>query len=171
MAGVASRMLAMTEPDLPEPTLRDAVAADAPAIAELLRPLAEKYIAAQFSARGRETLLATLTPERISANIAGRYRYHVAEARGRLVGVVGMRDGRHLYHLFVAETHQRRGLARRLWELAIEACCETGDTGELTVNSSLYARGFYEKLGFVATSPEIEKDGVVFVPMKRVPNG
>jgi GNAT superfamily N-acetyltransferase len=158
----------MTEVDLPELILREAVAADASAIADLLRPLAEKYIAAQFSARGRETLLATLTPERISANIAGRYRYHVAEAQGRLVGVVGMRDGSHLYHLFIAETHQRRGLARRLWELALEACRAEGNPGELTVNSSLYARGFYEKLGFVATSPEIEKDGVVFVPMRLV---
>lgn len=39
----------------------------------------------------------------------GRCRYHVAESAGKLVGVVGVRDDTHLFHLFVAEGFHRRG--------------------------------------------------------------
>jgi predicted GNAT family N-acyltransferase len=48
----------------------------------------------------------------------------------------------------------------------MDACLSRGDPGEFTVNSSEYARGVYEKLGFVALSGPEEKNGVVYIPMK-----
>ena len=58
--------------------------------------------------------------------------YHVAEDAGRLVGVVAVRDNKHLYHLFVAEPHQGQGLARELWSVAKAACVAAGNSGEFT---------------------------------------
>jgi ribosomal protein S18 acetylase RimI-like enzyme len=145
--------------------IREALVSDAASISSLVRALSQRYIALEFSARGRENLLGTMTPEAIAEKIASGYRYHVAEDAGHLVATVGMRDNRHLYHLFVAESHQGRGLARRLWDVALVASRAAGYAGAYTVNSSRYARGFYERLGFMVTSDTIEKDGVVFVPM------
>ncbi len=94
------------------------------------------------------------------------YKYHVAEMDNRLVGVVAVKNNRHLYHLFVAEQYQRQGIAKKLWQSAMEVCLGKGNTGEFTVNSSEYALGVYEQFGFVAQSgPEINS-GVVYFPMK-----
>ena len=82
-----------------------------------------------------------------------------------MIGVVATRDDRHLYHLFVAESHQRRGVARSLWELARRACVQAGSEGPFTVNSSQFAVEVYERLGFRATSGAMEMNEVVFVPM------
>jgi hypothetical protein len=39
----------------------------------------------------------------------GEYQYHVAERAGALVGVVGIRNPSHLYHLLVDDRYQRQG--------------------------------------------------------------
>lgn len=94
-----------------------------------------------------------------------RYRYHVAERDGTLVGLVGIRDNEHLFHLFVAEHVHQQGLARRLWTLAKREAEAAGNSGYFTVNSSPYAVPVYRRFGFVATAPEQRENGVVFVPM------
>lgn len=106
-----------------------------------------------------------MTPAAIQKRIQNGYRYHVAEVEGRIVGVVAMRDDKHLYSLFVAENHQRQGIARELWEVAMEASLGNGNDGEFTVNSSEYAQEVYKRLGFVAQPGPRIKNGVVFYPM------
>jgi GNAT superfamily N-acetyltransferase len=83
---------------------------------------------------------------------------------------VGVRDNSHVHHLFVAENHQKCGLARELWKVAREACLDAGNLGRFTVFSSKYALGVYRAFGFIESgSPEI-KDGVVATPMTCVTN-
>jgi phospholipid N-methyltransferase/GNAT superfamily N-acetyltransferase len=146
--------------------IRPATPADAGAISALLIALSEKYIAHEFTPSGREYLLATMATDRIATTMRDGFRYHVAQDEGRIVGVVGVCDGSHLYHLFVAESHQRRGLARELWRTAMAACLELDGLREFTVNSSLHARPFYERLGFVAVAGPRDVRGVVSVPMR-----
>jgi ribosomal protein S18 acetylase RimI-like enzyme len=143
-----------------------ATAADAGEISALVIELSEKYIAHEFSPGGRSHLLETMTAERIASYMRDGFRYYVARDRARIVGVAGMAEGGHLYHLFVAESHQGRGLARELWRTAMAACMESDATCEFTVNSSLYARSFYERLGFVAIGAPRDTQGVVSVPMR-----
>lgn len=61
-----------------------------------------------------------MTPDSIERYMQTGYRYHVAEMDAKLVGVIGIRDNVHLYHLFVAERYQRQGLAKKLWQFAME---------------------------------------------------
>ena len=90
-------------------TTRPATLADAESISALIAPLAEKYIAHEFSEEGYQTLLTSVTPDAIRGYIAEGFRYHVAEESGAVVGVVATRDDSHLYPLFVAERSQGRG--------------------------------------------------------------
>ncbi len=138
---------------------------DAPAISDLITPLARKQIAHEFSDEGARNLLSSMTPEAIDGYFRSGYRYHVAEDAGRLVGVVAVRDNKHLYHLFVVEQYQGQGLARELWSVAKEACVAAGNPGEFTVNSSRFALGMYRKFGFVESGPPENKQGVVYFPM------
>jgi GNAT superfamily N-acetyltransferase len=146
--------------------IRLATLNDATAISQLVYSLSSKYIVSDLSETGARKLLSSMEPSAIASYLSSEYRYHIAEHEGGIVGVVATRDNKHLYHLFVAESHQRRGLARALWRVAWEACVATGNPGEFTANSSRYALPFYEKLGFIQAGPEENREGVVYTPMK-----
>jgi len=147
--------------------IREAGIKDADAISGMISVLSEKFITCDFSDEGREQLLASMTPTAITKYIQNGDRYHVAENDDGIMGVVSIRKNSHLYHLFVAETHQRRGLAKALWEKAMTEALHRGNPGEFTVNSSQYALPVYERLGFVAQSRPITKHGVTYTPMRR----
>ena len=146
--------------------IRAATPKDSESISKLVCRLSAKYIAADFSEQGEAFLLESMTPAAIRKYIQSGYRYHIAEVKKQLVGVVAVKDNSHLYHLFVAQDYQRQGIATSLWQLAKQVCLEHGNPGEFTVNSSKYAQGVYEGLGFVAQSGPQEKNGVMFIPMK-----
>jgi GNAT superfamily N-acetyltransferase len=148
------------------PLIRLATIDDARAISELILPLATKFIAHEFSVEGQRNLLRSMEPDAIEGFFHAGHRYHVVELQGRVVGVVGMRDNSHVHHLFVAEGHQRCGLARQLWKVARDACLEAGNPGRFTVFSSKYALGVYRAFGFMESGPPEVKDEVIATPME-----
>jgi len=79
-----------------------------------------------------------------------------------VVGYIAMQTNGHLYHLFVKEEHQGKGISRTLWELITSKI----NSQEYSVNSSIHAIPVYAKFGFIKTEPVAEKDGVKYQPMK-----
>jgi GNAT superfamily N-acetyltransferase len=147
--------------------IRPAVLDDAARISELIRPLAEKFIAHEYSAVGAKNLLGSVTAEQIARRIDEGYRYHVAEEDGTMIGAIGIRDDSHVYHLFVAEGHQSKGIGRRLWETAKDDVRSRTSVERFTVNSSRFAIPFYRRLGFVETGPPQTMNEVLCFPMVR----
>ncbi len=144
--------------------IRPAAPADAPALAALVRALAAHFLADPARPEDAAAFLRTLEPDAFAARLADpEFRHHVAEAEGALAGVVAVRGGTHLYHLFVAERFHRRGVATRLWERARR---EAGSPPRFTVNASRSAVAVYERWGFTATGPEVVQDGIAFRPME-----
>ena len=139
---------------------------DIPAVARLLRDLAEKFIVHEFSDAARQSFLSKNDQIAIEKFVADGFRYHIATIGNELVGFVGIRDNRHLYHLFVAETFQHRGIGRKLWRVAHDECRSRGHVGPFTVNSSTHAVPVYERFGFRRVRPTEDHDGVLFKPMK-----
>jgi ribosomal protein S18 acetylase RimI-like enzyme len=146
--------------------IRTATVADAPRISALVRDLTARYIAHEFSEAAARRLLDSMAEARIASYLESGYRYHVAEQAGELAGVIAIRNLAHVYHLFVAERFQGRGLARKLWDTARSASLEAGNPGVFTVNASRYAAGLYEKLGFVRQSEAVDQAGVIVVPLR-----
>ena len=146
--------------------IREAEIDDSGPISRVVSVLAEKFITPDFTDEGRDYLLDSMTPAAIAKYIRGGYRYHVAEDENEIVGIVAIRENSHLYHLFVAESHQGRGLAKALWQKAMDESLCRGNPGEFTVNSSLNAQPVYEHLDFVTQSKPITKHGVTYIPMK-----
>ena len=145
--------------------IRVATAADAASISALLTALAEEFIVGDFPAAGREHLLSEFSTAAMADRLASaEYRFHIAESRGELLGVVALRGNSHLFALFVSRTWQRRGLARRLWNEARQAA--PADVECFTVNASRFAVPVYERLGFRSTGPMQEKSGVRYQPME-----
>ena len=73
-----------------------------------------------------------------------------------------MKRSSHLFHLFVSEKYQGKGLARELWGFASNVCV----SNIYTLRSSLYAVPVYRKFGFIESGVAGEIDGIGFQPME-----
>jgi GNAT superfamily N-acetyltransferase len=151
--------------------IRDATVDDAPRISALLTELAQEFIVRDFAADGRKHLLTHFAVPEMEARLQSHeYRFQVAAEDAALVGVVAVRAAKHLQYLFVAKSHHRRGLARRLWSAARAEAIQYGNAAErFTVNASAYAVPAYERLGFRCVGPVQEANGVRFQPMALAP--
>ena len=146
--------------------IRPATLADAESLSREISRLSREFITPDYTPEWAATLLSRLTPEVFGEAIEGEVAYWVAEIDQQFVGAVGIFPvKRHLYHLFVAAEHHRRGIGRQLWDAARDAA----STGPITVNSSRFAIRFYERLGFASTGPSWEKNGVIAYPMQWDP--
>jgi len=149
-------------------SMRPAVLADAPAIVTLITDLMP-FLTLHPDGRGAENFIENCSLAAIERYLSQpKFVYQIAYLDGELAGVVAMRDNSHLFHLFVPRALHRRGIARQLWQAASSASLARADVAAFTVNSSLRALPFYAQLGFVATGPKVEADGIAYVPMQMM---
>jgi GNAT superfamily N-acetyltransferase len=93
------------------------------------------------------------TIENVKANLAfwrahpGRCVHLVAES-GEIVGVILVKEFWNLCSLFVAPSHQRQGLGRKLVLQAVAACREQSQEPAIYLNAAPGAVAFYTALGF-----------------------
>lgn len=90
------------------------------------------------------------------------YANFVYELDDEIIAYIAIKGNSHLFHLFVAEKHQGKGLSRAMWVFATNVCV----ANLYTLRSSLYAVPIYKKFGFVESDVAGEKDGIGFQPMQ-----
>ena len=66
----------------------------------------------------------------------------------------------------VLKAHRGKGLGAGIMQALIEACCAMGGDRQ-TLHSQAHARGFYEKLGFVAYGEEFMEAGIPHIAMEH----
>lgn len=146
--------------------IRIATPADAEQISSLIIDLSTPFYTSPTRA-GAEPFLASVNAEAQCRNLsASNFLYYVVESHGQLAGVVALRDNAHLFHLFVASSLHRTGLATRLWNIVKAEALAAGNTGQFTVNSSLNAVPVYERFGFICTGEVQQMHGISFQPMQ-----
>ena len=146
--------------------IKKAELGNAEEIGELIAMLAQEFITHEFTPKAQRHFLASNDGESVKEFMKIGFSYHVAIDAGRIVGVVGVKDNSHLYHLFIDIPYQGMGLARRLWQVAMDDCISNGNSGIFTVNSSNNAVGVYENFGFVPIGPMQNDNGVFYNPME-----
>lgn len=145
--------------------LRAAQVEDAPRIAALIASVSH-YFTLDPGGCGAEHFLQSMSEAALASYISNpAFFYSCAWINGQLAGVVAIRDAAHLFHLFVAPAFQGAGLGRCLWVFAQQQAQAAGNTGHFTVNSTPYAVPVYQRFGFEATGPRVERDGIAYVPM------
>jgi GNAT superfamily N-acetyltransferase len=148
--------------------IRSATEADAAPVSSLIHSVSGTFILSPDGS-GAEPFLDSITAQAVRGYIsASNFSYLVAEIDDELAGAVALRDNSHLYHLFVAQAHQGKGMGRSLWLAVKQAALQTGNGGRFTVNSSLNAISVYKRFGFIASGPRVEKNGLAFLPMQLV---
>jgi len=142
--------------------------ADAEAIASLIATF-QSELTDDPGGAGAEEFLASVSLQAEREYLASeRYRYLLAYSDSHLAGLIAIRDGSHLFHLFVERSHQGQGLARRLWDRALRELCTPGSDGGFTVNASLPAVPVYRAFGFVSAGSIKSIHGISFLPMRRL---
>lgn len=146
--------------------IRHADIEDAKAISDLVVAMTDKYVCPTCDPAVRDMLLGSMSTERIEQYLSEGYLYVVAlDCAEKVVGVAGIRDYSHLFHLFVDDENQGKGLSRKLWDKVKEAALRNGNCGRFTVNSALNAESVYLRFGFKRIDGIRNRNGMVDIPM------
>lgn len=140
------------------------------AVYELVRRVFDRFIAPGFIQQGVDEFVDYIEPDKLATRAQSTHvtLLAIAEPHQTLVGVIEIRQHRHISLLFVDEDYQRKGIAQRLMNKGIDLCCRHNpDLTFITVFSSPYAVDIYKCLGFTEAEPEQELNGVRFIPMVR----
>lgn len=143
-------------------SIRLATENDVSKVVDLVASLAPYYLdnsIHELPSWFRNSLSASAFLTRISSP---EYMNFVFEEAGSIAGYISLKDKSHLYHLFVPEEYQGRGIARLLWEHVKE--CSHANV--FFLRSSLYAVPIYKRFGFLESGPSGTKDGISFQPME-----
>jgi GNAT superfamily N-acetyltransferase len=143
---------------------------DEQAVSHLVAQVFMQFIAPLYAPEGVSEFLQYASPTAMSRRLHHEHFVLVAEHRDKIVGMIEVRDHDHISLLFVDGAHQRQGIARQLVKRALEVCLKRNPRlRAFTVYASPNAIGAYERLGFRATGPEQERNGMRFVPMALTP--
>jgi GNAT superfamily N-acetyltransferase len=135
-------------------------------VCRLVNAVFDKYVAPDYSAEGIAEFRKYNRPEEVIRRSSADHFVLVATKKRKIIGVIEIRNNRHVSLLFVASDFHGQGIGRQLWDRAFQKSRDVDPAGrEFTVNSSPYAVPIYEKLGFRRTSPEQIHNGLRFVPM------
>ena len=91
------------------------------------------------------------------------YYWLVALQESEIVGVLSIKNQKHVKYYFVLPGLQGRGVGRELWS---EANKRSMFASQVSVRSSINAVAVYERLGFMKTETEAEFDGIRYQPME-----
>lgn len=100
--------------------------------------------------------------------LAGHYQLFVAVEGEKCVGMLSIREKKHISLLFVDGDYHRYGIASALLAFVRRYALDEEGVDSLTVNASPYAVGFYHKKGFLNLSDETEMDGIRYTPMELI---
>jgi GNAT superfamily N-acetyltransferase len=140
------------------------------AVSQLIQSVIREFNAQDYTEDGIQTLME-FTGEASLADILSAEKTigFAGSIARKMVGVCILREWSHLTLLFVDGAYHRRGIGRKLFELALAECLKKNPQLDvITVNSSLFAVDVYRKLGFVPTvdTPE-RRSGIIYVPMEK----
>jgi len=145
-------------------TMKDS---EAEAVSRLIQRTFQRFIAADYTSRGRRCFLKNTSKRAILRRKRKNQLLIVAEDNHTISGLVVVRKGNHISLFFVAPEFHRREIGTRLFREALDRMkAAMPDLGNITVNSSEFALPFYTKLGFVAKRSAYYRRGMKITPME-----
>lgn len=146
---------------------RDFETADVESISKLILSSFREFVAYEYSEEGINEFTKYVMPEAINNRAKNNHFLIIAEIDKQIIGVIEIRDWDHISLLFVDKTKHGQGIAKTLWDRALEKCSEHNSGQKFTVNSSKFALPIYEKFGFVQCGEYQIRNGIGFIPMIR----
>ena len=145
------------------------------AVAALVAAVFMAHVAPHYTQEGVEEFLGYAEVSEFTRRLQREHVILVAVTGGdedeeaQIVGMIEVREQRHISLLFVAGAYQGRGIATALLARAIRRCRRVNpDLAALTVHASPNAVPIYRRLGFVPSAEEQVVHGIRYTPMTLV---
>ncbi|WP_415901161.1 GNAT family N-acetyltransferase [Neptuniibacter sp. QD29_5] len=120
-------------------------------------------VAGSLSDEGISTFAAIASADAFAKRMKADNRMLVAEDNnGEILGVVELKEGRHIAMLFVTPSQQKGGIGRKL----LIAVLKYARAEIVTVSASLPSVPAYQKYGFKLKGDVGELSGLVYQPME-----
>ena len=127
-----------------------------------------KFEASDYGMEGVDNFREFITDSMLRRMfLIGEYHMFVVTCDEKIIGMISLRDRRHISLLFVDETYHKQGIGRKLVDAVGKFVTDEYGEKELTVNASPYGLEFYKKIGFEATSPLMINGGIKYTSMKK----
>ncbi|MDD6991684.1 MAG: GNAT family N-acetyltransferase [Oscillospiraceae bacterium] len=122
--------------------------------------------APMYPPEGREHFMSFVNGKDIRDRIAsGDFKVYICSEQCSIVGMMAIRDGSHISLAFVDDEHRGTGVGKELFD---HIAADHPDT-VFTVHAAPLAEGFYSRIGFVPTDMQRLEDGIMYIPMERIP--
>jgi GNAT superfamily N-acetyltransferase len=131
----------------------------------------KEFIAHQYSQEGVCEFLKYVQPELLLRRSQKNHFVLLAAIQGKIVGMIEIRNNRHVSLLFVDKQFQQRGIGRELLRRSLKICKleislkRSPELQEVSVNSSPNSIQIYESMGFHQKGSEQVKNGIRFTEM------
>ncbi|MBW9259792.1 MAG: GNAT family N-acetyltransferase [Candidatus Thiodiazotropha sp. (ex. Lucinisca nassula)] len=119
-------------------------------------------VARGLSQEGIDTFYDLSTPEAFSKRLTEHNKLFVCEDQDEILGMIELKEGRHVAMLFVSPDCQKQGIGRKL----VSAALKYSRVRSVTVSASLQSVPVYTKYGFCVVGEEEGKEGLRYIPMK-----
>jgi GNAT superfamily N-acetyltransferase len=137
----------------------------------LVNEVFSEFVAIDYQEQGRKTFedyLKNKLDEFSSDLDSGHKKIWAYYEDGEIIGVIATRETSHIALMFVDKRYHRKGIAGQMFDFVLNELKENREITRITVNSSLYAVTVYERLGFIKTNEQQEKDGIIYIPMEKL---
>ncbi len=135
-------------------------------VCDLVKRVFDEFVAPDYSQEGIDEFFRYSQPDALAQRSQNNHFVLLAVAEVRSVGMLEMRDYKHVSMLFVEAAFQRRGISRALlWQALDEGRKHKPNLSQVTVHAAPNSVRIYERLGFRAVNSEQLVNGMRFVPM------
>ncbi len=122
----------------------------------------EEHVVPLLNAEGQAAIRVAFKSDIDKVKNPEIYSAVKASIGNEIVGYIAWREENYIGHLYVKTEYHGFGVAKRL----VEEMKRISDARLIKVKASIYALGFYEKVGFKALSKELSINGIRYVPME-----
>lgn len=148
-------------------TIRKGYASDWDGAMDLAYNTFVNFDAEDYTPEGQHNFKHFLSdPELYQQFVVGNYQLLVALDEERIVGMLLLRERRHIALLFVDGEHHRQGVGHALVTCAADYVRASKRIFHMSVNAAPYAVPFYQHEGFKNAQIEQFEDGIRYIPMK-----
>ncbi|MBS3732523.1 MAG: GNAT family N-acetyltransferase [Desulfobacterales bacterium] len=138
------------------------------AVIEMVLSSFEAAIAPLYSSQGVAEFKKYASLKEIAFRSRCAHFVCVARQNREPVGMIEIRDHRHISMFFVKSAYQHKGIGRKLLACALNRCIQKNpELAAVTVNASPNAVPAYRHLGFIPNPPEKIINGIRHIPMQK----